>query len=282
MLAHPQAPAGGARRRRGRRDRWRATSWRSAEVDRGRVGGRLNRTTLASTCWVSAPCGGCAVATADLSDNRRDGWPVRRRQLVASIDRSHKKRNRQRIRWPMPGKALGVVQRWRCVNEPTEPGYESAADRCPTVLAQLAGGAAVTHGKARLQDRLHLPGPETVRMIFLQFLASSEQVIQTGLVQRGSVAAIRHPPVAHEHPGEVGPQNRGGIVEPAAGANGVDRRLRGDEGPQPVADGTDAPPGFIRCDRGRVADLLAQRRVGRRGVAGRAVQQVGEAARCHM
>ena len=74
----------------------------------------------------------------------------------------------------MPGKALGVVQRWRCVNEPTEPGYESAADRCQTVLAQLAVVAAVTHGKARLQDRLHLPGPETVRMIFLQFLASSE------------------------------------------------------------------------------------------------------------
>ena len=182
----------------------------------------------------------------------------------------------------MPGKALGVVQRWRCVNEPTEPGHESAADRGQTVLAQLAGVAAVTHGKARLQDRLHLPGPQTVRMIFLQFLASSEQVIQTGLVQRGSVAAIRHPPVAHEHTGEVGPQNRGGIVEPATGANGVDRRLRGDPGPQPVAEAADAPPGFIRGDPRRITDLLAQRRVGRRGVAGRAVQQVSEAARRHL
>ena len=62
------------------------------------------------------------------------------------------------------------------------------------------------------------------------------------------------------------------IVEPAAGANGVDRRLRGNERPQPVADGTHPPPGFIRRDHRRVADLLAQRRVGRRGVAGRAVQ----------
>ena len=37
------------------------------------------------------------------------------------------------------------------------------------MLAQLAVVAAVTHGKARLQDRLHLPGPETVGMTFLQF-----------------------------------------------------------------------------------------------------------------
>ena len=184
----------------------------------------------------------------------------------------------------MPGKALGVVQRWRCVNEPTEPGHESAADRCQTVLAQLAVVAAVTHGKARLQDRLHLPGPETVGMIFLQFLASSEQVIQAGLVQRGSVGGsdTTPHPVAHEHPVEVGPQNRDGIVEPAAGANGVDRRLRGNERPQPVADGTHPPPGFIRRDYRRVADLLAQRRVGRRGVTGRAVQQVREAARRHL
>ena len=57
-------------------------------------------------------------------------------------------------------------------------------------------------------------------MIFLQLLASSEQVFRHVWCQRGSVAAIRHPPVAHEHTGEVGPDNRGGIVEPAAGTNG--------------------------------------------------------------
>ena len=150
-------------------------------------------------------------------------------------------------------------------------------------LPQPHSPSLPTHcsGKSGMRP-LHLPGPETVGMIFLQFLASSEQVIQTGLVQRGAVAAIRHPPVAHEHPVEVGPENRGGIVEPATGANGVDRRLRGNERPQPVADGTHPPPGFIRRDHRRVADLLAQRRVGRRGVAGRAVQQVSEAARRHL
>ena len=105
---------------------------------------------------------------------------------VGGVDRQvpQEEKHRSEFGGQVPGKALGVVQRWRCVNQPTEPGHESAADRCQTVLAQLAGVAAVTHGKARLQDRLHLPGPQTVRMIFLQFLASSEQVIQTGLVQR--------------------------------------------------------------------------------------------------
>ena len=41
----------------------------------------------------------------------------------------------------------------------------------------------------------------------------------------------------------------------------------------------DAPAGLIRGDDGRVADLLAQRRVGRRGVAGRAMQHLRQAAR---
>ena len=116
-----------------------------------------------------------AVATADLSDNDGGtdglfGAPVGR------VDRQvpQEEKHGSEFGGQMPGKALGVVQRWRCVNQPTELGHESAADRCQTVLAQLAVVAAVTHGKARLQDRLHLAGPETVGMIFLQFLASSE------------------------------------------------------------------------------------------------------------
>ena len=115
-------------------------------------------------------------------------------------------------------------------------------------------------------------------MILPELLAALEQVVQTGLVQ-SVVAAIRRPPIAHEHAGVVGPQHRGGIVEPPAGADGVDRRVRGDERPQPVADAADAPAGLVRRDHGRVANLLAQLRVGRGGGAGRPVQHVGEAAR---
>ena len=157
-----------------------------------------------------------AVATADLTDND-GGTDGLFGAPVGGVDRQvpQEEKHRSEFGGQVPGKALGVVQRWRCINEPTEPGHESAADRCQTVLAQLAGVAAVTHGKARLQDRLHLPGPQTVQMIFLQFLASSEQVIQTGLVQRFAVAAIRHPPVAHERtPAKSAPRTvtTGGIV----------------------------------------------------------------------
>ena len=46
-----------------------------------------------------------------------------------------------------------------------------------------------------------------------------------------------------------------------------------------MADAADAPAGLVRRDHRRVANLLAQFRVGRRGGAGRPVQHVGEAAR---
>ena len=53
-------------------------------------------------------------------------------------------------------------------------------------------------------------------MILPELLAALEQVIQTRLVQ-----------------------HRGGIVELPAGADGVHRRVRGDERPEPVADAAD-------------------------------------------
>ena len=68
----------------------------------------------------------------------------------------------------------------------------------------------------------------------------------------------------HQHAGEVGAEHRSGVGEPAAVADGVDRRLRRGECPQPVAHGVHTPAGLIRCDHRTVADLLAQRRVGRR------------------
>ena len=96
------------------------------------------------------------------------------------------------------------------------------------------------------------------------------------------VAAVDHPAVAHEHAVEVGSQDRLGVLESAARADGVDGRCRGDAGPQPVADAADAPTGLIDRDHGRVAYLLAQRLVGRPRVAGRTMQQMHEASRRHL
>ena len=74
-------------------------------------------------------------------------------------------------------------------------------------------------------------------------------------------------------------RTRAACVSRAAGANGVDRVPRSDERPEPVAEGAHPPPGFIRRKHRRVADLLAQRRVGRSGVAGHPMQEMRDAAR---
>ena len=131
--------------------------------------------------------------------------------------------------------------------------------------------------------RVRLP-PHTLRMTTAgrmacsarQLVASSEGSHKKRNTAGNSVARCAAKRSASS---SGGPQHRGGIVEPPAGADGVDRRVRGDERPQPVADAADAPAGLVRRDHGRVADLLAQLRVGRRGGAGRPVQHVGEAAR---
>ena len=70
--------------------------------------------------------------------------------------------------------ALGVFQRRRCVDQPTEAGVESAAGCGHPVLAQLSRVAAVAQVEAGPQDRLHLAGPGTVRIIFPELLAPLE------------------------------------------------------------------------------------------------------------
>ena len=177
----------------------------------------------------------------------------------------------------MVGEALGVGNPRRGVDESAEPGFEPAADRGEAVLAHLSGVAAVTGGEARPQDRQDRRAPGTPGVAFPQFSAAVGEVIDAALVQP-LVAAIHHPPVAHEHARVVGPEQGGGVVEAAAGADGVDGGLRGDARPQPVGLGADAPAGFVRRDHRRVADLPAEFPVGRPGVAGGPMQQPREAA----
>ena len=126
----------------------------------------------------------------------------------------------------MGGKALGVVQRRRVVDQPAEPGEQSAAGGSQTVVAQTAGVAPVAQRETGLQDIVHLAGPRTVGMNVLEMLTASAQVLQTSLVLAVGVTAVDHPPVAHEHAVEVGPQDRLRVFESAARADGVDGRRR--------------------------------------------------------
>ena len=75
------------------------------------------------------------------------------------------------------GEALGVFQRWRRVDQPTEPGLEPAAERVETVSGQLAVPAAVPKVEAGLENGLDLRAPRTVGVLLLQFLATLKQVI---------------------------------------------------------------------------------------------------------
>ena len=243
---------------------------------RSRLRWRAVRTTLASTCWVSAPLR-VRLPPQTLRVTTAGRMACSARQLVASTDGSHRKVNMAEnsvARWA--AKRSGVVQRRRVVDQPAEPGQQAAAGGGQTVLAQTAGVAPVAQREAGLQGVLHLAGPPAVGMILLQMLTTSPQVLQTGLVLAVGVAAVHHPPVAHEHAVEVGPEDRLRVVESAARADGVDGRRRGDGRPQPVADGADAPTGLIGRDHGSVADLLAQLLVGRPRVACRTMQQIRE------
>ena len=72
----------------------------------------------------------------------------------------------------MLGEALGVFQRWRRIDQPTERGLEPAAERVETVPGQLAASAAVPHVEAGLENGLDLRAPGAVGVFLLQFLAA--------------------------------------------------------------------------------------------------------------
>ena len=132
----------------------------------------------------------------------------------------------------MLGEAPGVLQRRRRVDQPAEPGLEPAAEGVEAVPGQFAVPAAVPPVEAGLENGLDLRTPGAVGVLLLQFPATLEQVIDATLV-RTLVAPVHLPAVAHEHAGVVGPEQGGRILEPAAGADGVDGGLRGDGRPQP-------------------------------------------------
>ena len=246
---------------------------------RSRSRWRAVRTTLDSTCWVSAPRR-VRLPPHTLRMTTAGRMACSARQF-GGVERGvpQEEEHGQEFGDQVIGETHCVFQRRRCVDQPAEPGDESAAGRRHAVLAQFSRVAAVAQVKGGPKGRLHLAGPGTVGMVLLEFLAASEKVVQTRLVLGVVVTAVRRPPVAHEHARVVGPQHGGGIGEPATAADGVDRRVRGGVRPEPVAIAADAPAGFVRRDHGRVANLLAQFRVGRPGVAGGAVQQVDKAAR---
>ena len=240
---------------------------------------RAVRTTLDSTCWVSAPRR-VRLPPHTLRMTTAGRIACSARQLVASIDGSRRKRN-------TAGNSLAKCLAKRLassngggasISRPSRASSRPRSTSRPRRVSSPFWQRSRTSRPA-WRTRLDLRAPGTVGVVFLQCLGAAEQVIDATLVQRVLVAPVHLPPVAHEHAGVVGPQHGGGIVEPAVGTDRIDRRVRRGVRPQPMTPAADAPAGLVRGDDRRVADLLAEFLVGRRGVAGGAVEQAGETAR---
>ena len=221
-----------------------------------------------------------AIAAADLAGDHRGpdgllGAPVRR------VDRRVPEEGEDSGEFDgqVGGESFGFLQcRW-VVDQTTEPGKQSTAGSCKTMVAQVSGIATVAQLESVLQDGLYPGRPPAAWMIGSQVPSAAKEVSQTGLVQRAGEAPIRRPSVAHQDAVEVGAEYGGGVVEAAAGANRVGGRLRGGKGPQPVGDRAHSPARLIGRDHGTVPHLSAQRGIGRRGLASRPVEHVDEAAR---
>ena len=94
-----------------------------------------------------------AVAAAHLADDD-GGSDGLFGALVGGVDRRvpEEREDGGEFAGQMGGKALGVVQRRRVVDQPAEPGEQSAAGGGQTVVAQTAGVAPVAQREAGLQD----------------------------------------------------------------------------------------------------------------------------------
>ena len=104
-----------------------------------------------------------AVAAAHLADD--DGAPDGLFGApVGGVDRRvpQEREDGGEFAGQVRGETLGVVQRRRVVDQPAEPGEQSAAGGGQAVIAQTAGIAPVAQREAGLQGVLHLSGPPAV------------------------------------------------------------------------------------------------------------------------
>ena len=183
------------------------------------------------------------------------------RQLVASMDGSRRKRNTAgNSRAGCPAKRSAAASGGGASMSRPGPGFEPAAGRRETVLADAAGVAARPQVEGVLQDRLHGGGPGAVGMNrsrrSLQRRRRCARQVWRGACSKPRYAAH---PSRTSTPAEVGAGHGGRVGEPAAGADGLHRRLRGGVCPQPEGFGVHAPAGLVGRDHRAAADLLAQR-----------------------
>jgi hypothetical protein len=90
-----------------------------------------------------------------------------------------------------------------------------------------------TRVQRRLEDPFHRADERLVGIVEQQAPTRAPQMRETRLMQGVRKVSIRLPPIAHEHARIVQPDERGGLREPTAGLDGVDRR-QGSDGDRTV------------------------------------------------
>ena len=227
---------------------------------------------------VCAP--GCAIATRHLAidDGRPQGLFG---APVGGVDRGIEEKAEEGGEFDaeMRGEAAHGRQRADVIERRVQPRRDMAAgDRGP-VPRDRPGVPPVANAERLLQRGLHPAGKLRAGMILAQVATPSQQMRETGVMRGRGELAIRCPPIAHQHAGVLGPEDAGGLGKASAGLNGIHRRLRRREGPQPVAVAVDPPARFIRRDHGTATNRLAQSDVGWPRLPGRPMQGAGHGAR---
>src|SRR5712692_10537005 len=176
-----------------------------------------------------------AIPATDLAqhDSGADGLfgaPVRRVDSRVQQKREHA----GEFACQVSGEALDVRYGTASLDEAVQAVEEMAPGDGDAVCRHGARLAAVAHFERLRQDRGDLWRVRRARMISLQRPTSAEEMVETGLPDRGRELPIGCPAVADQCAVKVLAEDRGGFVKAATRLNRIDRRGRRCIHPKPL------------------------------------------------
>ena len=236
-------------------------------------GAEHGREDLLGPRAVRAPVPAADFAHHDGWANRVLGPPVRRVDgWVAEEGEQGRRFDRQ-----MGGEALDRGNGGSHGAEQVERLFEQPAARDgEPVRGHRASGVAIAQREGLQEAVLHTRGKWTAGMIGLEQPTPTQEMRETRLMVRVHEAAVRGPAITGEYAGELRAEDGDRIGEPTTGADGVDRGVRGGEGPEPVQRARHLPPRLVGTHDRTAADLGAQCLIGRRRPCRRARTDVDQ------
>jgi hypothetical protein len=159
--------------------------------------------------------------------------------------------------------------------------HVGAAGDGKAMCGDATGGMARARREGGLQQRLHLRGKRMVGMVQHHRATAAQQMCEARLMCGVDKLPVRRPAVALQDARVVGPEHPRRLGKPAAVFDRVGGGVRRGKGPEPVRVAADLPASLIGRDDRTAADLGAERRIGRLGVARGAMDGVHQPAPRH-